>query len=233
MKTNKVLFLVLLGNIVLFASGDKTELILEKARAYASKVHDCQVTVTIIPHIASLKMPDTKATAYFKEPDKFKIKTDGMAFFPKTGFPFPPSALLMKKFTAIQESDEYIDKRACFVIKLVPSGGQNEVVLSTIWVDKQNYLIRKIESVTKVKGTFTILLKYENSAATQYGLPSSATYSFDLTNGEGSTADKSDNETNSGRNKKFTNGSVEANFYDYKINAGIDDAVFNSKSKGK
>ena len=233
MKTLRVITLVIIYSVMVSAAGDKAESILDKAKAYAFKVHDCQVTVQVVPKIESFKIPNTNATIYFKEPEKFKIKTDGMAFFPKTAFSFPPSAFLKKKYTAILESDEYIEKNSCYVLKLIPSGGQNEIVLSTIWVDKQNYLIRKVESVTKVKGTFTIILQYDDSAPMQYGLPSSAVYSFDLSSGESAAPEKSDNDTPTANKKKFMNGTVHAYFSDYKINAGVDDSVFSNKDKGK
>lgn len=231
MKIVKVITLIVFCNIMLSASGDKAESILEKVRAYASKVRDCQATVQIVPKIDAFKIPNTKATIYYKDPDKFKIKTEGMAFFPKTGFPFPPTTFLKKKFTVIQEADESVEKISCYVLKLIPSGEKSEIVLSTIWVDKQNYLIRKIESVTKVKGTFTIFLRYDNNTATQYGLPSTAIYSFDMSNGENPAADKNDNDANAGKKKKFTNGTVYAYFSEYKINAGVDDSVFKEKNK--
>ncbi len=233
MKMIKVIFFIVFCNIIVSASGDKAESILEKVRAYASKVHDCQATVQIVPKIEAFKIPNTKATIFYKDPEKFKIKTDGMAFFPKTGFPFPPTAFLKKKFTVIQEPDESVEKNACYVLKLIPSGEKSEIVLSTIWVDKQNYLIRKIESVTKLKGTFTILLKYDNNSAAQYGLPSTAIYSFDMSSGENPAPDKSDIDANSGKKKKFSNGTVYAYFSDYKINEGVDDSIFNEKNKGK
>lgn len=55
MKMIKVIFFIVFCNIIVSASGDKAESILEKVRAYASKVHDCQATVQIVPKIEAFK----------------------------------------------------------------------------------------------------------------------------------------------------------------------------------
>jgi len=70
-----------------------------------NKVNDYQVDVKIKVDVEFIKVPETKAKIYFKQPDKVHLEADGFAMLPKNGMEFSPSTLLKKDYTAIYEQD--------------------------------------------------------------------------------------------------------------------------------
>ena len=167
-----------------------------------NKVNDYQVDVNIKVDVEFIKVPETKAKIYFKQPDKVHLKADGFAMLPKNGMEFSPSSLIKKDYTAIYEQDVDLNGYKTSIVKVIPLGDQGEVILSTLWIDQKKQVIRKVESTTKTNGTFTIDFTFDDKI--KYPLPSKIIFSFnmDKVNLPATITGETNNENPDKKNKK-------------------------------
>ena len=67
-----------------------------------------------------LKVPDSEAKLYFKQPDKIHIESEGFAMLPKEGINFSPISLFESEHTSFYEKEEMIEDVNAAVIKVIP-----------------------------------------------------------------------------------------------------------------
>jgi outer membrane lipoprotein-sorting protein len=230
------IFLVLLTALVTCTSAQSNDAdkILTKVKQGFEKVHDYKVEVSVTLDIDFLKAPVSNATIYFKQPDKVKIHSEGFAMLPKEGINFSPASLLKGDYTSIYENDVTLNGRETAVIKTIPLGNDKEILISTLWIDKESYLIHKVESTTKTAGTFSIEFTYDVNK-TKYPLPSSMLFSFEtdrvIPKDKG---EKKENTKQVNKKKKLSKGTVKIVYSNYKVNTGLPDSIFEEeKEKSK
>lgn len=199
-----------------------------------NKVNDYQVDVNIKVDVEFIKVPETKAKIYFKQPDKVHLEADGFAMLPKNGMEFSPSAFIKKDYTAIYEQDVDLNGDKTSMVKVIPLGDQGEVILSTLWIDQKKQVIRKVESTTKTNGTFSIDFTFDDKI--KYPLPSKIIFSFnmDKMNIPSTITGETTNEKQDKKNKNSgstTRGQVIVNYSNYVVNKGISDSIFEDKGK--
>ena len=199
-----------------------------------NKVNDYQVDVNIKVDVEFIKVPETKAKIYFKQPDKVHLEADGFAMLPKNGMEFSPSAFIKKDYTAIYEQDVDLNGYKTSMVKVIPLGDQGEVILSTLWIDQKKQVIRKVESTTKTNGTFSIDFTFDDKI--KYPLPSKIIFSFnmDKMNIPSTITGETTNEKQDKKNKNSgstTRGQVIVNYSNYVVNKGISDSIFEDKGK--
>lgn len=199
-----------------------------------NKVNDYKVDVNIKVDVEFMKVPETKAKIYFKQPDKVHLEADGFAMLPKNGMEFSPSSLIKKDYTAIYEQDVDLNGYKTSIVKVIPIGDQGEVILSTYWIDQSKKLIRKVESTTKTNGTFTIDFTYDDKI--KYPLPSKIVFSFnmDKLNLPATITGETSNQKSNKKNKNSdlrTKGNVIVSYSNYVVNKGIPDEIFEKKDK--
>jgi outer membrane lipoprotein-sorting protein len=199
-----------------------------------NKVDDYKVDVNIKVDVEFIKVPETKAKIYFKQPDKVHLEADGFAMLPKNGMEFSPSSLLKKDYTAIYEQDVELSGFKTSIVKVIPLGDKGDVILSTLWIDQKKQIIRKVESTTKTNGTFTIDFTYDDKI--KYPLPAKIVFSFnmDKMNIPATISGETNNEKPDKKNKNpdtRTKGKVIVNYSNYVVNKGVQDSVFEDKDK--
>jgi len=223
--------LLVLSTIGISQSKDPDEILKSVIKNF-DRVQDYVVDVNIKVDVQSIKVPETKAKIYFKQPDKVHLESEGFAMLPKDGMQFSPSALLKNDYTALYEKDVDLNGVKTSIVKVIPSGNQSEVILSTLWIDQNKKMIRKIESTTKSNGTFTIDLFYDESA--KYPLPNQIVFYFNLDKMNLPSANKNNNQDNPKQKMGLdstTKGKVIVKYSNYAVNKGILDSVFEVKKK--
>ncbi|MDP2362441.1 MAG: hypothetical protein Q8M94_01590 [Ignavibacteria bacterium] len=226
--------LFLLSVQIGFSQSNDPDEIINKVVTNFSRVNDYQVDVKIKVDVEFLKVPETKAKIYFKQPDKVHLEAEGFAMLPKNGMEFSPSSLLKKDYTAIYERDVDFNGGKTSIVKVIPLGDQGDVILSTLWIDQKKQVIRKVESTTKTNGTFTIDFAYDDKI--EFPLPSKIVFSFNLDKMKipatisGETNDEKSNHKGKNSDSR-TKGKVIVTYSNYKVNKGIPDSVFEEKNK--
>jgi outer membrane lipoprotein-sorting protein len=229
----KILLLIVIAVTVSAQTKDPNK-ILKLVKDKFEKVKDYEVDANIHLDINFIKMPDTKAKIFFKQPDKVKLKSEGFAMLPKQGINFSPAQLLKGNFNSIFVRSETMDNYKVDIIKIIPNSDTSEVILSTLWIDAAQYVIRKVETTTKRTGTLQIGLEYANE---NYGLPSQVKFTFNLGDlqmpAQMPDANQKKEETKGRRDKGPVKGTVTITYSNYKIDKGIPDSFFVENDKKK
>lgn len=228
MKKIALIFILLIGVSNLSAQAPEPKTILNKLREKFSTVKDYSVDVRIKIDVDFLIAPVTDAKILFKQPDKIRIKSEGFALLPKEGLNYSPTKILDGEYTSFFDSEQTLDGKRVYVIKIIPIGNNGNVVLSTLWIDKQQYILRKIETATKLSGVFTLDLSYDPNL-TKYPLPSKMVFSFDISKvsiPKTITGEIDEEEAKKKKKKRLTKGTVSLSYSNYEVNKGIDNSEF-------
>lgn len=205
-------------------------LLLAKAKAIIESVNDYKASGRMKTNVAFLKVPIATVSVYFKKPNKIKVKSEkGISFIPKGAVSINLTNLTgTNKFTVIDAGIDKINGKIVRVAKLLPQDDNSDVVLSTVYIDEANSLIKKAKTTTKDNGTYELEMTYGKYAA--YGLPDKIIFSFnakDYKLPKGITFDFDDGVTPTPTDKlKGKKGRAEITFSNYVVNKGVDDAIF-------
>ncbi len=225
----KIIFLLLSSVIFQLASTaqDATALV-KKVKAKLDKVNDYVAEGRMKTDVAFIKAPAGKVKMYFKKPNKFKVKRDGgISILPKGGVSVNMSSLLTSdQFVAIPSGDANINGTPVKVVKLLPTDENSDVVLTTLYIDEANLLIRKANSTTKENGTYEMEMIYGNYAF--YGLPDKVIFAFNTKDYKMPKGITLEFETDKPDKNKLKNrkGRVEITYTSYTINKGVPDSEF-------
>lgn len=209
------------------------EIILKNVKAKFEKIKDYQADVVVKLDMEAVKVPDTKAKVYFKNPNKYKIESDGFAMLPKQGINFSPVQLLQGDYTSVYVRSETIDGQLYDVVKIIPNNDTTDIILSTMWINSSKSVIHKVETSTKKGGTVQIDFEYDPKFIP---LPIELKFSFNA----GEVRLPSQNQLNKNDEKKNRisgvrriKGTVLMKYSNYKINTGLSDSFFEEKKKTK
>ena len=183
-------------------------------------------------NVAFLKVPVANIKVYFKKPNKLKVKSEkGISFIPKGAVSINMSNILGENnYTIIDAGTEMIGNTKVRVAKLLPNDDNSDVVLSTVYIDPVNNLIRKSKTTTKENGTFELEMSYGKFS--DLGLPDKIIFSFntkDYKLPKGVTFDFDDGKEvkkTTPDNLKKNQGIAEITFDSYLVNKGVPDSVF-------
>ncbi len=209
---------------------DMTALVM-KVKTKLDQVNDYEADGKMKTDVSFIKAPVGKVKVYFKKPNKFRLKKDGgISLLPKGGVSVNlNSVFATSDFVALAAGEAVVDGIKTKIVKLLPTNENSEIVLSTVYIDETNLLIRKSVTTTKENGTYEIDMSYGQFA--QYGLPDKVVFSFntkDYKLPKGITLEFDDNEKKQTDAEKIKNrkGKVEITYTNYVINKGVPDAVF-------
>ena len=180
--------------------------------------------------VAFIKAPAGKVKIFYKRPNKFKLKRDGgISLLPKGGVSVNMNSVLNNsEYLALDAGTTTIGTTKVKVVKLLPTNENSDVVLTTLYIDEPNLLIKKASSTTKENGTYDMEMTYGRFAS--YGLPDKVIFAFntkDYKLPKGVTMEFDSGEKKSEADKmKNKKGRVEINYTSYLINKGIADSEF-------
>ncbi len=213
-----------------FCQAINPDLIIKNTKSTFSVVKDYSVNAAVKIEANFIKVPEMNVKIYFKQPDKVHIQSKEFAMLPKTGLNYSPSSLFYGKYSAFYVKEDTIDGAKTYVVKIIPLEDNGDVILSTLWIDKNKFVVRKIESSTKTNGTFTILLNYD-FLTNKYPLPASMKFSFDVSRMNMVPRGEDFRRDEVKQTPKNIMGNVIITYSNYKVNKGIPDAIFDSQDK--
>ncbi len=220
-------FLLLYAIAPLNAQTD-AEKLLERVKAKLAAVTDYQAEGVMKTDVSFMKVPESKVTVLYKKPDRFKIKKDnGISIVPKGGVNINIGTLFANNnYTAVPAGTGKVGDVAVSIIKLLPLDEKSDVVVSTLYIDEKEALVRKAIITTRENGTYEMELTYGKYAA--QGLPDKvsflfATKDYKLPKGITFYYDAGEKPRNAGNTEQ--KGKIEITYSRYIINKGIDDAL--------
>ena len=199
--------------------------ILKPVRENFDKIRDYTADAHINVNVEMVRIPDKNAIVYYKHPDKFRFKAEGFAMLPKKGANASAMQILNGNYTAIDAGTATLNNETVNVIKVLPLDPSGDVILSTLWIDKQ-HRVQKLESTTREQGSYTVDFAY--NATNPFNLPDRIVINFDVEKMNIPLGLSMDIE-NFGKKKderKSTRGVVTVTYANYKVNTGLSDAVF-------
>jgi len=228
MKTVLFFFCSFLVSTSLLAQTE--EALLQKVRAKMEKVNDYEASGKMKLDVSFINAAESNITIYFKKPNKFKLKkAGGISILPKGGVSVNTSSLLPAgDYQTIPGGKGMVDGITTAIVKLIPTDENSDIVLSTLYIDEKEAVIRKAVVNTKESGGYEIGMTY--SKYTAWGLPDKVVFSFNtkdykLPKGITFEYEKGGAKPleDKAKNKK---GSVTITYESYKINKGVDDKNF-------
>lgn len=190
-------------------------------------VNDYQADVQIKAVIPFIKVPIAKATIYFKQKDKFKVESKGIAILPKQGMSDLTGFLSNeKKYSAVLGEVKTINEHKTRLISILPSDENSEIILAKVYISTSEDLIYRTVLTTKSSGTVSI--DYEYNLNKKYGLPNKMTFTVDIKKFKMPKSVASDIRNNEKKKKYKENekGTIVLTFSNYLVNKGISDDVF-------
>jgi len=232
----KLLKCILLTGSVLTAIAGKAQqdvnVLIKKVSAKIDQVNNYEADGKMKTNVTFLKVPESVVKIYFKKPNKLKIKNEkGISFVPKGAVSINLSNIINGgKYTALDAGTDKIGNTVVRVVKLLPEDDNADVVLSTVYIDEANLVIKKAKTTTRENGSYQLEMTYSKYMA--YGLPDKIIFTFntkDYKLPKGVTFDFDDGKEvkkTTPENLKKNQGMAEIIFDTYKINKGVPDSVF-------
>jgi outer membrane lipoprotein-sorting protein len=226
----KIAFLLLAITYSPLAFSQDMTALVQKVKAKLDAVNDYTAEGKMKTDITFIKAPVGNVKVYYKKPNKFKLKRDGgISILPKGGISINMGSIVTTNdFDVIYSGEEVVSGVKTKKVKLLPRSETSDVVLTTMYIDEANLLIKKAVTTTKENGTYEIEMTYGKYSS--YGLPDKVVFTFntkDYKMPKGITMDFEDEpkktEAEKLKNKK---GKVEMTYNSYTINKGVDDSVF-------
>nr|WP_294905232.1 hypothetical protein [uncultured Lacibacter sp.] len=217
-------FLLLFTSSVNAQTADE---LIRNVKAKMDKVNDYVATGKMKTDVVFIKAPIANIKSYFKKPNRFAIKRDGgVSLLPKGGVSVNVSSLLLTEdYTAIDAGKTTLGATPVRIVKLLPTSDNSDVVLTTMYIDEANLLIRKGSTTTRENGTYDMEMQFGKYAA--WGLPDKVVFSFNtkdykLPKGITLEYDDGSKKAELPKNKK---GKVEISYSSYIINQGVTEAM--------
>ena len=232
MKQKKYLF-VFLSTLLfsVFVKAQTAEELIKQVRAKLDKVNDYEARGKMKTNVVFIKAPIASVKIYFKKPNKLRINNEGgISFIPKGSVNININNIFVQGNTSYDIIDVgKEDKTNLRIIKLLPKDDNADVVLSTLYIDETQALIKKSKTTTKDNGTYELEMSYGKYA--EYGLADKIVFSFntkDYKLPKGVTFDYDDGTKKKEDKEKIKNrkGKVEISYSGYTINKGVPDSVF-------
>ncbi len=197
-----------------------------KLQAVAKKfsaVKDFSAAVKIDFDLPSIKLEAMSGNVFFRAPDRYKVKLDGVAFLPKQN-PFAFLSLLRDSTTyvAVANGIENYSGVDCERIQVIPVNDP-EIVLAKVWIDVRKQLLMKTEITGRSNGT--VLAEYQYGKQSGFALPDQIRFTVDMKTFSlpkmiSVDINSKKKQTDPGKTGK---GKIDFLFSVYRINKGVTD----------
>lgn len=188
-----------------------------------SGLKDYIADVNVHFDMETFKTPDMQAKLYFKAPDKMKVESKGVFFFPREGGYFNP-ALFKKDDFEIRILEPVAEGKKDIKLKIVPKKKEKMGREFVLLIDRNDNLVREVQT-SQFDGRET-KAKIEYGKYGSFELPRYILLTLDLPSvepnekrGFGPFEQKSERVT----------GTIEITYANYKVNTGLKDEIFKPK----
>lgn len=232
---------------VLLAENLTVEAIQDSLLTRFNRIKDYSVNIKVSVKMTGLRMPRKKIELLYKAPGKMKVKSSGFAIVPKTGLGGSPDQFLSMLESVHVSGSEVLNGRNHWVLMGSVNPDSMDIpidqddfpdITMNLWVDADSWVISKAETMIDSQKVFQLISEYDEVDGMI--LPSTTTLSLGFKGMErwsmrdpfgGPASDRKDfekvaKETGIDPEKKEFAGTVVMEFSKYKVNQGLDDALF-------
>lgn len=224
--------LFVLQALTSFSQDVDANVVIQQVVQKLNSVKDYSVDANIKANIPLIKILPVNASIYYKQKDKFKVVSKGIAILPKQGFT-DVNAFLMNKgsYMAVSSGVKTIGEIRTNLITVIPTGETSEIILAKLWIDTKRDVILRSQVTTRSSGT--VIVDYAYGTEVQFGLPNQLIFTIDVKKFKMPKSVAADlNKTDQQKKKtadKDQKGTIVIKLTNYKVNKGISDAVFKEK----
>ena len=155
----------------------EASLLLRQVRQKLEKVNDYEASGKMKTNVVFIKAPVASVKVYYKKPDKLRINNEsGISLIPKGAMNINLNNIFLHN-AAFDIIDAGKDASTGLrIIKLLPKEDTADVVLSTLYIDEKQSVIKRSKTTTKDNGTYELEMTY--GKYTEYGLADKIIFSF-------------------------------------------------------
>lgn len=223
------LLFALFFSSVLYAQDDlEARLLLREVNARFGKVKDYQADAVINTKISFLKILPQRAKVYYRQPDKFRVKAQGIAILPRQSFDQLFSLIAKENaYLPVISGEEKYGDVLTKVVNVIPLTDTGDLVLARLWIDPQQDLILKSQLTTRTNGT--VLIAYQYGANASFALPDKINFTIEVKRfkiPKAVSADLNSPASKPATGKEPKTGTILIALSNYIINKGIPASVF-------
>jgi hypothetical protein len=168
-------------------------------------------------------MMPVNAKVEFVQPDRFTVRSSGIALLPKQGFETLFKNLRdTSSYLPVPQGRETLRNVPVSVVSILPVSDTSDLILGRLWVDEAADIILRSQLTTRSNGTVTADYYFGKYAA--FALPDSMTFTIDTRKFKIPKAVSADLNNTSGSKGKQSperqKGMIYLQFTDYRINRG-------------
>ena len=225
-----IVFFLLTGLCIQTVQAQDETALIEKIKQKLDQVQNYVATGSMKTDVAFIKAPVGKVKIYFQQPNHFKLVRDGgISILPKGGVSVNMNAIMANNnYVALFAGNSITDGFSTKIVKLLPMNENSDIILTTLYIDEKNLLIRKAITTTRDNGTYQINLQYGQYS--NWGLPDKVIFTFntkDYKIPKGVTLEMDEPLTDADRKKmQQKDGRVIIDYTSYSINKGIPLGIF-------
>jgi outer membrane lipoprotein-sorting protein len=202
--------------------------ILDRVASQVRDVRDYAVTLDVTTNIERMSVPPMKATMYFKKPDRVHFEAKGFAVLPREGLTLNP-ALLSERFVVESVSPDTLSGKDVLRLAMRPRSDQARTRRMYLFVDPQRWTPEKF-TTSGIDGR-AMSATFTHARVGEFWLPSTLLVQFSDAPDTAAVPQWEQNIPGAGGRMSFRGGTIEVKYSDYRVNAGLDDAIFEEAGK--
>jgi outer membrane lipoprotein-sorting protein len=201
------------------------------AKKYAG-LKDYTADIQVHFDIETFRAPDLQARLFYKVPDKMRIESKKVVFFPRDGGYFNPAQFKPEDYTVLPLGYVTYDKRKAVQLRLIPrkiKGATQDMVLT---IDTAKLLLK--EMLLTQTGGKEVTAELTYGTFDGFELPTFIRLRLNLPASEPGMAQGFGAPVPDTEEPKRIQGEITISYANYKINTGLGDELFkNNKSPNK
>jgi len=224
------LVLLLVSIVSTAAKAQNAEELILRIKEKLDKVNDYEASGKMKMNVVFIKAPVANVKVYFKKPDKLKIINEtGISLVPKGSININMGNIIGNIGGSDIIDAGKDDKTGLRIVKLLPKDDNANVVLSVLYIDEKQLLVKKAKTTTRESGTYELEMTYGRYVA--YGLADKVIFSFNtkdykLPKGVSFDYDDGSGKPSDPNKLKDNKGVIEISYSNYAINKGVTDNIF-------
>lgn len=154
------LFFTLTLNVRLLCDQPTAEEVLSQVRGLFEGIEDYTVEVIANVDMPGLRAPEMRAKLYYKSPDRIHVESTGFSILPREGIA-PDPKKLEDRYSSHLEGEQDFEGRSVYRLKLIPKEEFEREFETVLLVDKERFVVWKVQKLIKGEPFLTVDFKYE------------------------------------------------------------------------